>query len=127
VTGFLLCPAGIDWKDDELVSYSFTIILLDEKISFRIKNQLRIGELIVRGDQWPLLVYRGHVYDPENPWLGLFRGVILVSVSFPSGCLLLPPQLLTSLPRLSSTYSRRLVLLRRSLRQRALVTLASTA
>lgn len=27
----------------------------------------------------PLLVHRDHIYDPENPWSGLFRSVILVS------------------------------------------------
>jgi len=60
-TGFLLCPAGLDWSDDE------------------IKQQLRNGDFIVAGDQWPLLVYRDQVYDPENPWTGLFRSTILVA------------------------------------------------
>jgi hypothetical protein len=50
-------------------------------ISSRVKQQLRSGEFIIPGDQWPLLVYRDHVYDPENPWNGLFRSVILISVS----------------------------------------------
>ena len=50
-------------------------------LSLRVKKQLRSGEFIVAGDQWPLLVYRDHVYDPENPWNGLFRSVLLVSVS----------------------------------------------
>ena len=51
-------------------------------IHSRIKQQLQNGDLMVAGDHWPLLVYRDHVYDPENPWNGLFRSVILVSVSF---------------------------------------------
>ena len=36
------------------------------------------------GDQWPIFVYQGYWYDPEDPWNGLFRSSILVKV-----CLLL--------------------------------------
>jgi hypothetical protein len=42
--------------------------------------QLRNGEMTVPGDQWPLLLYAGGEYDPEDPWKGLFRSSILVSV-----------------------------------------------
>ena len=33
------------------------------------------------GDQWPLFLYADYRYDPEDPWNGLFRSAVLVSVS----------------------------------------------
>jgi hypothetical protein len=48
---------------------------------FRTKEKLRTGELAVSGDQWPLFLYQGYSYDPEDPWNGLFRSSILVFVS----------------------------------------------
>ena len=39
------------------------------------------GELAVRGDQWLLLVYTNQVFDPEDPWNGLFRNWLLVWVA----------------------------------------------
>ena len=36
--------------------------------------------MAVRGDQWPLLVYARHEFDPEEPWDGLFRSQPLVWV-----------------------------------------------
>jgi hypothetical protein len=35
----------------------------------------------VPGDQWPIFLFAGYQYDPEDPWKGLFRSSILVSVS----------------------------------------------
>jgi len=37
--------------------------------------------MAVPGDQWPIFVYQGYNYDPEDPWNGLFRSNLLVSVS----------------------------------------------
>lgn len=48
----------------------------------RIKEKLRSGEMLVSGDQWPIFLYAGYEYDPENPWKGLFRSTILVCVRF---------------------------------------------
>jgi hypothetical protein len=42
---------------------------------------LRSGELAITGDQWPIFLYAGYTYDPEDPWNGLLRSNILVSVS----------------------------------------------
>ena len=39
---------------------------------------LKNDEITVAGDQWPLLVYADCVYDPEEPWEGLFRNKLLV-------------------------------------------------
>jgi hypothetical protein len=47
---------------------------------FRVHEQLSSGELSVRGDQWPMLVYADQEYDPQEPWEGLFRSQILVWV-----------------------------------------------
>ena len=50
--------------------------------SCRIKEKLRSGEMAVSGDQWPIFLYYGYDYNPEDPWNGLFRSTILVSVGF---------------------------------------------
>ncbi|KAJ3533220.1 hypothetical protein NMY22_g7421 [Coprinellus aureogranulatus] len=60
-TGFLLCPAGMDWSDPE------------------IKRQLKDRELVVPGNHWPIFVYKDERYDPEEPWKGLFRSKLLIS------------------------------------------------
>ena len=49
--------------------------------SSRVKEKLRSGEMSVSGDQWPIFLYHGYTYDPEDPWNGLFRSTLLVSVS----------------------------------------------
>ena len=36
--------------------------------------------MMVSGDQWPIFLYHGYAYDSEDPWNGLFRSAILVSV-----------------------------------------------
>lgn len=46
----------------------------------RVKAKLRSGEMYVPGDQWPLFLYQGYVYDANNPWNGLFRSSLLVYV-----------------------------------------------
>lgn len=50
-------------------------------IYFRTKERLCSGEIMVSGDQWPILIYQGYNYDAEDPWNGLFRSSLLVSVS----------------------------------------------
>lgn len=47
-----------------------------------MKAKLRSGELLVPGDQWPILLYKDYSYDPEDPWKGLLRSTILVLVRF---------------------------------------------
>jgi hypothetical protein len=48
---------------------------------FRIRSKLASGEMAVRGDQWPLLLYTKQEYDPEEPWDGFFRSELLLWVS----------------------------------------------
>jgi hypothetical protein len=36
--------------------------------------------MLIPGDQWPIFLYAGYTYDPEDPWKGLFRSRLLVSV-----------------------------------------------
>jgi hypothetical protein len=47
----------------------------------RIRTKLSSGEMAIPGDQWPLLVYANQEYNPEEPWDGLFRSLLLVWVS----------------------------------------------
>lgn len=60
-TGALLCPAGLDWSNTET------------------KEKLRSGEMAVPGDLWPIFLYHGYNFDPEDPWNGLFRSSLLIS------------------------------------------------
>ncbi|KIK32750.1 hypothetical protein CY34DRAFT_18832 [Suillus luteus UH-Slu-Lm8-n1] len=60
LTGSLLCPVGLDWKDAET------------------RESLRSGEMSVCGDQWPIFLYAHHVFDAEDPWCGLLRNRLLV-------------------------------------------------
>ncbi|KAG0694063.1 hypothetical protein DFH29DRAFT_985362 [Suillus ampliporus] len=53
ITSALLCPTGLDWSNAD-------------------------GETAVCGDQWPMFLYAGYIYDPENPWTGLLRSEILI-------------------------------------------------
>jgi Family of unknown function (DUF6698) len=47
----------------------------------RLKTKLRNGELLVPGDQWPLFIYAGQLFDPEDPWKGLFKSKIMIQVT----------------------------------------------
>ena len=47
----------------------------------RIKAKLCSGELVPPRDQWPVFLYAGYDYDPEDPWKGLFQSPLLVSMS----------------------------------------------
>ncbi|KAG2058510.1 hypothetical protein BDR06DRAFT_980373 [Suillus hirtellus] len=60
VTGALLCPAGLDWSDTET------------------KQSLKSSETAICGDQWPMFLYAGYRYDPEDPWKGLLQSEILI-------------------------------------------------
>ncbi|EDR13218.1 uncharacterized protein LACBIDRAFT_308824 [Laccaria bicolor S238N-H82] len=55
-----LCPSNLNWADQET------------------KEKLRSGELVISGDQWPIFLYAGYTYDPEDPWNGLLCSIILV-------------------------------------------------
>ena len=78
-TGALLCPAGLDWNNEELYS-PFYVFHLWLTLGRRIRAKLTSGEMAVRGDQWPLLVYASQKFDCEAPWDGLFRSELLVWV-----------------------------------------------
>jgi hypothetical protein len=64
------------------LSYKFILFLIPR----RIKEKLRSGEMLVSGDNWPIFLYHGYSYDPEDPWNGLFRSSLLVSVSLDVVC-----------------------------------------
>lgn len=46
-----------------------------------IKAKLKSGEMHVKGHQWPIFLYADLAYDRDDPWNGLLRNNILVSVS----------------------------------------------
>ena len=79
-TGTLLCPTGLDWTHPEYVPE------LPSRFSFkesplRTKTKLINGQIQVAGDQWPVFLYANYMYDAEDPWNGLLRSGLLVSVS----------------------------------------------
>ena len=82
-TGALLCPAGMDWSDDELNKYFPSVKTHISRRLRSVKQSLRSGETTVSGDHWPIFLYSGYTYDPDDPWNGLFRSVLLVLVSRP--------------------------------------------
>ncbi|TFK17409.1 hypothetical protein FA15DRAFT_605120, partial [Coprinopsis marcescibilis] len=55
-----LCPATMNWAE------SVT------------RDRLRSGQLVPRGNQWPLFLYQDHKFDPEDPWKGLLRRYLLI-------------------------------------------------
>src|SRR5262245_31947944 len=63
-------------------AHRFDIRSFDANSKFRIKEKLRSGEMVIHGDQWPIFLYAGYEYDSEDPWKGLFRNSVLVSVGF---------------------------------------------
>jgi hypothetical protein len=90
----------------------------------RIKENLRSGEMLVCGDQWPIFLYAHQTYDPEDPWCGLLRSRLLVSVGdlfSRSLCVILDSI------RLINTFSRLRAQLTGNRKPRDLEMLASTA
>lgn len=49
-------------------------------IGYSIKVKLQSGEMTVSGEHWPIFLYAGFTYDPEDPWNGLLRSSLLVSI-----------------------------------------------
>ena len=64
-----------------LLSYQLEYCSIENAL-LRTKTKLMNGQIQVAGDQWPLLLYANYTYDPEDPWNGLLRSGLLVSVSF---------------------------------------------
>ena len=79
-TGALLCPAGLDWNNVEYVLLFILRFWIDAK-DRRTKTKLSNGEMQVRGDQWPVFLYANYTYNSDDPWNGLLRSGLLVSVS----------------------------------------------
>ncbi|KAG6810629.1 hypothetical protein H0H92_011063 [Tricholoma furcatifolium] len=74
VTGGLLCPAHLDWKDED----GETPYAPCSGVANRVKRGLRSGELIVPGHSWPKFLYENSVYNPDDPWRGLLKSTLLV-------------------------------------------------
>ena len=39
------------------------------------------GEIVIKADKWPGLLYDEDMYDEDREWVGLFRGETFVHVS----------------------------------------------
>ncbi|KAG2097265.1 uncharacterized protein F5147DRAFT_747488 [Suillus discolor] len=62
----------------ELIGKGATGARGDNTKTLKTKENLRSGEMLVCGDQWPIFLYANHVYDPEDPWCGLLRSRLLI-------------------------------------------------
>jgi hypothetical protein len=109
-----LAWTGLTWSKRLLSSFAHVFI------SCRVKSKLRSGEMAVTGDQWPIFLFHGYTYDPDDPWNGLFRSTILVSVR-PSSLTLIYFDV-NCILRHISTYSRLPALSKRSPRPHDQVT-----
>jgi hypothetical protein len=49
-------------------------------LTISVRERLRSGQLVPRGDQWPLFLYKDYKYNAEDPWNGLLRSEILLKV-----------------------------------------------
>ncbi|KAF7972040.1 hypothetical protein HWV62_19169 [Athelia sp. TMB] len=79
ITGRLLCPAGWDWEDPNVV------------------EGLQSGVTKLLGEHWPVFIYGDNTCNPEDPWKGAFRGSLLVKMyrhifTFPSSVDLQEPK-----------------------------------
>src|ERR1700723_3410524 len=77
-TGFLLCPAGMNWSDP-VSGQCFRCLSRSRLILPRVKENIKNGDMVIPGDQWPVLLYARYEYSSEDPWKGLVRSSILVS------------------------------------------------
>ena len=50
------------------------------RIASSTHTKLSNGEVQVAGDQWPIFLYANYAYDAEDPWNGLLRSGLLISV-----------------------------------------------
>ena len=83
-TGFLLCPVGLDWTNAE---YGYCLFRTSQELTLhRIRESLRDGQLLITGEQWPIFLYKDYLYDTNDPWKGLLRSQIIVSVSLLPTC-----------------------------------------
>ena len=48
----------------------------------RMRTKLMTGQIQVAGDQWSVFLYANFTYDLEDPWNGLLRSSLLISMSF---------------------------------------------
>ena len=74
------CYVLLGWTGKIMSTIWHSLMWLPTLTGPRVKEKLKAGELMVSGDQWPVLLYSGYSYDAEDPWNGLFRSTILVSV-----------------------------------------------
>jgi hypothetical protein len=118
----VLCYALLGWIG-AIQSKNICHYMMHRLTSFRVKEKLRSGELAIPGDQWPVFLYHGYVYDPEDPWNGLFRSTLLVSVGSCLHVFLTPDS--NRDPRHTNMYSHLPALSKRSLRPPGLAMHAS--
>ena len=72
----------MDWSDPEYIYHLVPGYYSYTNPTFSTKEKLRSGEMEVPRDQWPIFLYADYQYDAEDVWKGLFRSMLLASVSY---------------------------------------------
>ncbi|KAF8585300.1 hypothetical protein K439DRAFT_1343820, partial [Ramaria rubella] len=78
LTGWLLCPAKLDFNDETYVFEPLPFLVLIAPRSPRICVTLKSGEYDLKPTDWPTFFYKGNHYDPEDEMKGLLQGELLV-------------------------------------------------
>ena len=85
LTGRLLCPVDYDWADPRLVWPIKWCLKTDDLIDSMCTSVREYHpDFHVTAYSWPLFLYKGYVYDPNDPSSGLFQSDLLVKVCFRS-------------------------------------------
>jgi hypothetical protein len=71
----------MDWSSSGCVFFHGVLVVFAKGLICRVKDKLRSGETAIQGDQWPLFLYADLAYDPDDPWNGLLRNQLLITVS----------------------------------------------
>jgi hypothetical protein len=80
-----ICSVPLGWTGETMSKghpyYWLPVQSLADECSGYARD-LGCGRLQILGDQWPLFLYEEFLYNPEDPWRGLFRSQLIISVSY---------------------------------------------
>jgi len=78
LTGQLLCPAKLNFEDEEYVSHTIPGSHSLNPGLHRLCQVLNSSEYDLQATDWPTFFYKDYKYDSENKLEGLLKGEILV-------------------------------------------------
>lgn len=75
-TGYLLCPAELDWNDAQ---YGFSFLPVLFSLVIRVRANLK-GNKKMKPTDFPKFLWKDETMNPDNMFDGFMRGSILVKV-----------------------------------------------